>query len=370
MEPKLSVGIIGSRGVPNRYGGFEMFAQEISVRLVERGHRVTVYCSGRNQEKHPHFRGVALVFKPDPEGWTGPAGQFVYDLGCNLHSHREKFDIILHLGYTSDSVWHHLWHHNAVHITNMDGMEWQRAKYSALTKAFLKWAESRAAKASRFMVADSPVIRDYLERHYNTPVDFISYGVDVPQSYPPFHPPVKNLQPFGYDLVIARMEPENNIETAIRAKLQNTSGVPLLIFSNRTGYGATLRKRYKNEPLIRFMAPLYDPAALHSIRHFSRYYLHGHSAGGTNPSLLEAMACQCRILAHDNPFNRAVLNENACYYMDPDGLAGLLSISMPGGEFTRFIQANLKKIRDEHSWNTITDQYEKLFHKALGFAGG
>ncbi len=109
---------------------------------------------------------------------------------------------------------------------------------------------------------------------------------------------------------------------------------------------------------------------LNAIRHFSRYYLHGHSAGGTNPSLLEAMGCGCRILAHDNPFNRAVLLENAHYYADTAALAVLLSDSPPEGEFRRFIHANYNKIRDEHSWITITDQYEQLFYRAVGFAGG
>lgn len=369
MAPELSVGIIGSRGVPNRYGGFEMLAQELSVRLVERGHRTTVYCSGRSREKHPHFKGAGLIYKLDPEGWMGPAGQFFYDLGCNLHTRRQKFDIILHLGYTSDSVWHHLWHSGAVHITNMDGMEWQRAKYSAFTKRFLRIAESRAAGASRFLVADSPVIRDYLQWHYTTPVEFISYGADIPESNPPFRPPAEDISPYGYDLVIARMEPENNVEMAIRAKLQDHSDIPLLIFSNQTGYGRMLRSRYKNEPLIYFLAPLYDTAALNSIRHYSRYYLHGHSAGGTNPSLLEAMACGCRIIAHDNPFNRAVLLGNAHYYPDTAALTGLLSSSPPEGEYLRFIQANYNKIRVEHSWNTITDQYEQLFYRAMGSAG-
>lgn len=361
----MNIGIIGTRGIPNRYGGFEYFAARLSVRLVERGHRVTVFCSHTQDYREPFYQGVELSFQWNPEKWMGTAGQFFYDLVCNLAGRRKKFDVILHLGYTSDAIWSLLWEPGRLHITNMDGMEWQRAKYSVPVRKFLRWSEKLAAKRSQYLVADSPVIDEYLKRLYRRPVALISYGADIPEFFKEQLPAQLDLSPGNYDLAVARMEPENNIETMIRAKTEDNSGIPLVIFANETHYGRTLKKKYEKYRQIRFMKPLYDNEILNSVRHFSRFYLHGHSAGGTNPSLLEAMACGCRIIAHDNRFNRAVTGENALYFHDAAGLAHSLMNPASLAGFHHKILENLEKIRNEYSWESVTDQYERLFIAAV-----
>ncbi len=363
MENKLRIAILGTRGIPNRYGGFEAFAAELAPRLVLRGHRVVVYCPHDQHYREPEYRGVRLAYRPNPEGLLGTAGQFIYDLGCNLHARREPFDVILHLGYTSDSVWNRLWSPDSMHVTNMDGMEWRRAKYPPAVRAFLKKAEAWAARRSDLLIADHPAILEYLAGTYTTPAVYISYGAAVPERFAePGEVPelaTSGLRGGCYDLVLARMEPENNIETAIRAKLSAGGDIPLAIVSNDTRYGATLKKRYSGEGLIRFLPAVYRPGAADAIRRHARFYIHGHASGGTNPSLLEAMACGCRILAHDNPFNRGVLAANSLFYTDVGSLAALLQSAGTFPKLAQTMAENLRRIRESHDWESITDQYEQ-----------
>jgi glycosyltransferase involved in cell wall biosynthesis len=365
MQNKLTIGIIGSRGIPNRYGGFEAFAAQISPRLTEKGHRVMVYCSHDQPYREKFLENVELVFRYNPESWMGTAGQFFYDLNCNLHSLHQPFDVMLHLGYTSDSIWSALWNRKCRHITNMDGMEWMRSKYTPLVQSFLKIAERRAASRSDLLIADSKGIQEYLGSHYPTPVRYISYGAVMPSSFPVEALEQFQVEPYQYDLLIARMEPENNIELAIEAKRMEQSTIPMLIFSNETSYGNELKQRYQHERIIRFQPAIYQEEVLHSLRHYSRYYLHGHSVGGTNPSLLEAMASGCRIVAHDNVFNRSVLEGNAGFYKDAQQLAGLLTQSWSLEKFHEQTENNMGLIKNNHNWDFITDEYENAFYQVL-----
>jgi glycosyltransferase involved in cell wall biosynthesis len=367
-KPSLHIGIIGTRGIPNRYGGFEAFAEQLAPRLVDRGHQITVFCSHDQEFREPIFKGVTLDFRYNPEKRIGTPGQFIYDLNCNLKVRRDALQVVLHLGYTSDSVWHWLWRPGAVHITNMDGFEWQRSKYSKPVRKFLKRAESWAARHSHALVADSQVVLEYLQNTYNTPACYIAYGAEIPEGFD-----LSRLHSFGleagrYDLVIARMEPENNIEMAIQAHLRAGTTKPLVIIGNETGYGDLLKSRYRNEVSVRFQPPCYDKETLHSIRHYCRYYIHGHSSGGTNPSLLEAMACGCHIIAHENPFNKEVLGGNALFYRDADTLAGIFSESADYEVIAKRSSKNLEIIRNRYSWDHITDAYEVLFCRTAGLS--
>jgi glycosyltransferase involved in cell wall biosynthesis len=366
MDKKsLSVAILGSRGIPNRYGGFEAFAEELSVRLAARGHDVLVYTVGEHPVKDESWNGVKRVLVSNPEANLGTFGQFIYDLRCNLHSRRVKPGIILHLGYTSDSVWYWLWPKSSVHMVNMDGQEWNRSKYSRPVRAFLRIAERMATLRSKWLVADNGEMEKYLGGKFKVPVRYIAYGAKVPTAFSQGIPGEWDLVPGAYDLVVARMEPENNIETAILAKIKSGSSVPLVIIGNQNKYKSILQEKYGQLEMIRFLDAVYNEEKLNSLRHFSRIYVHGHSVGGTNPSLLEAMACSCRIVAHGNPFNRFVLGHEAKYFSSVTELADHFHESKPG-DYEKMIATNLDKVRREYNWDAITDAYEKLFYDATG----
>lgn len=360
MNRRLKIAILGSRGMPNQYGGFEACAEELGVRLVARGHEVTVYCVKNHPLKTETWKGVARVLVSNPEVYMGTAGQFLYDLFCNIHSRKHNFDIVLHLGYTSDSIWQWLWTKKAVNLINMDGQEWKRPKFSSSVRKFLKHAERWATLRCPVLVADSIPIGDYLVEKYHKPVRLISYGAIIPQAFNP-----KLLASYGlfkkkYDLILARMEPENNIELIIQAKLKSVDGYPLVIIGNESKYKQYLLKNYAKESAIIFLDAIYEADTINSLRHFCRLYIHGHSVGGTNPSLLEAMACSCVIVAHNNPFNKAVLEEDGFYFKDENDLMKLFTHGT-ASETLLFQANNLKKIKYEYNWDIITEKYEALF---------
>ncbi|MFN8290131.1 MAG: DUF1972 domain-containing protein [Chitinophagaceae bacterium] len=351
---------MGSRGIPNYYGGFEQFAQYLSAGLQQRGHEVFVYNSHRHPYKKTKWNGVHIIHCKDPEQTLGTAGQFLYDRNCLRDARNRNFDVLLHLGYTSDSIWHRHWPGEAINIVNMDGLEWQRKKYNRLTRWFLKKAESLAARKGNVLVADSPVIKEYLEKKYQKEAHFIPYAAEVFSGPDPVYLQRFNLQPGAYYLLIARMVPENNIEMIIRGFLASSAQYPLLIIgdtSNRFGSYITSVYNRKN---IHYPGPLYDQVVLNNLRFYCAGYFHGHSAGGTNPSLLEAMACGCDIIAHDNSFNRSVLGDDACYFSSSEAVSNTLSARNDRAEKEKRSKANLEKIKQQYSTAGIIDRYENL----------
>lgn len=361
----MNIGIIGTRGIPNYYGGFEECAQQIGVRLAAKGHSVLVYNSHRHPYQQKSFEGIDIIHKYDPEHRIGTVGQFVYDLNCILDARWRKFDVILMLGYTSSSVWQRFLPGKAVIITNMDGLEWKRSKYSKRVQQFLKKAESWAAKGSHVLIADSEEIEKYLNQKFRSQVIFIPYGAD---KFKKPNPEVLNkygVEPGEYNLVVARLEPENNIETILGGVQKSKSArLTLVIGNHESEYGEHLKNTYRDSR-IRFIKGVYKKEAIHNLRYFSNVFFHGHSVGGTNPSLLEAMGCSCMIAAHDNPFNREVLGEDATYFSDVNDVANAIDLLERNENQRAKIKNNLNKIKLKYNWDQVADQYEIVMQQSV-----
>lgn len=362
---KMKIAILGTRGIPNHYGGFEQFAEFFSVFLAERGHEVYVYCSGNHPFREKTFKGVNLIHCTDPEDKIGTAGQFLYDFNCILDSRRRNLDVILQLGYTSSSVWHWLLPKKPVIVTNMDGLEWKRTKFSQSVQKMLKWAEKLAVKSSDVLVSDSIGIQSYIKGKYGVDSAYIAYGAEL------FTLPDENIlsgyevEKGRYNMLIARLEPENNIETILDGVVEAEDQTPFLVVGkHETTFGEYLKAKFANQRNIRFVGGIYNLTHLNNLRYFSKLYFHGHSVGGTNPSLLEAMASGALIAAHRNEFNSAILNDNAFYFSDAHEVASLLS-GTEKSDNLRLIQHNSDAIAREFNWNSINEAYEQLFFKSL-----
>ncbi|MEP6728373.1 MAG: DUF1972 domain-containing protein [Bacteroidota bacterium] len=356
----LKIGILGTRGVPNYYGGFEHFAAHLSRGLVEKGHQVTVYNSSKHPYQAKEWYGVRIIHCFDPEYIIGVPGQFVYDLNCLLDARKQKYDIILLLGYTSSSVWGFLYPKKSIIITNMDGFEWQRTKYSKPVRRFLKYAEKLAVRSSQYHIADSPVIRDYLDNTYNIKSKYIAYGAGLT--------PFANkslLEEYGlkknqYFLLMARMEPENNIEMILDGYcLTGTTKRFIVIGNTSNGFGKYLVDKYKNEGRIVFLGAIFDEQKVQSITAFCCLYFHGHSVGGTNPSLLDAMAAKAPLAVHNNPFNKSILKENTLLFNNPEDVSNLINLKQYANK--EHIENNYATIENEFTWDMIIDQYENYF---------
>ncbi|MGB1040161.1 MAG: DUF1972 domain-containing protein [Flavobacteriales bacterium] len=352
----MKVGIVGTRGIPNQYGGFEQFAMLFSEFLVESGHEVVVYNSSKHPYQETTWKGVEIKHIYDPEHRIGTVGQFIYDYFSILNTRKQNFDIILQLGYTSSSVWGFLFPKKSTLITNMDGLEWKRSKYNKLVQTFLKKAEKWAVRRSDFLIADSIGIQDYLKNKYQVKSTFIPYGAEVFKSPDNSILEKYKLTEKGYNLAIARFEPENNLKEIIEGHLLNNKETLVVIGNTDTKYGNKLVAKYKSR--VSFLGSIYDMNILNNLRFFSNLYFHGHSVGGTNPSLLEAMACSCNIIAHDNPFNRAVLNEDASYFKSKKDISDILISKQ---EKNSRAENNLAKIESVYSFHSVHNKLLDLF---------
>jgi glycosyltransferase involved in cell wall biosynthesis len=358
----MKIAIIGTRGIPNNYGGFEQFAEYLSVGLVNKGHEVFVYNSHNHIFKDNIYKGVKIIHCYDPEYLIGTTGQFIYDLNCILNSRKQNFDIILQLGYTSSSIWNRLMPKKSILVTNMDGIEWKRSKFSNRVQKFLKYAEGLAVKYSDYFIADSIGIQQFLKKDYQVESTYIPYGAEIMKNPDSNILRKYNLKEYNYDIVIARMEPENNIEMIIEGYLDSKKERDLVVVGSlETKFGKYISEKY-NDNSIKYLGFVSGIENLNSLRNFSNLYFHGHSVGGTNPSLLEAMASNSLIFAHDNIFNKSILEGDAYYFTTSEQISDLMNDKI---KENKFVINNKDKIKNLYSWNKITDDYNSFFHKII-----
>lgn len=361
----MKIAILGTRGIPNYYGGFEQFAEYFAAYVAEKGHEIYVYNSHNHPYQENAYKGAHIIHKYDPEYKIGTFGQFIYDFNCIRDIRQRNFDIILQLGYTSSSIWFFMLPKKAIVITNMDGLEWKRSKYSRPVRQFLKFAERLAAISSDYLVADSLGIKSFLKKQYGKESEYIAYGAH------PFDNPDEavltayDVEKGAFNMVMARFEPENNLEMVLDGVIldQNTNPI-LVVGKHETKYGAYLKNKYKDYSNIRFIGGLYNIDHLNNLRYYSKIYFHGHSVGGTNPSLLEAMASQALIAAHNNDFNKGVLQDNAYYFSNPQDVATLLS-RVNKSENRQMIENNFKAIKNDFNWEKINGSYLQFLEKCF-----
>jgi hypothetical protein len=360
----MKIAIIGTRGIPNNYGGFEQFAEYLSIGLVDKGHDVYVYNSHNHIFKDNIYKGVKIIHCFDPEYLIGTSGQFLFDLNCIINCRKYNFDIILQLGYTSSSIWNKIMPNKSILVTNMDGLEWKRSKFSNKVQKFLKYAERLAVKYSDYFISDSIGIQKYLLDEYEVESNYIPYGTEKMG-----HPNLDivnafNLRKNNYDIVIARMEPENNIEMILDGFMHSKKDRDLVIIGSlKTDFGKYVSEKY-DDSQIKYLGFVSGIEHLNSLRYFSNLYFHGHSVGGTNPSLLEAMASNSLICAHDNIFNKSILEKDAYYFTSFEQISDLMNNEIKVKEDV-FVINNKQKVNDLYTWNKIIDDYNSFFHKIL-----
>ena len=362
-KPRLA--ILGSRGIPARYGGFETFAEELSVRLVERGYDVTVLCERHPRPQPSEYRGVQLEYVP--ARGPGPLGTLWYD-AASLWRARRRFDVVYMLGYGAGpfcmiprlfgrEVW-----------INMDGIEWRRAKWNRLARLWLRAAETVACRAATRLIFDNgAVAEEVCSRNWRRPPhQVIEYGAPTgPQAEVP-GPTVRRilseyaLDSAGYYLVVGRFEAENQIIETVRAFERCGATRPLCIVANSELDTPYVRRTLRHaSDRVRFLGSIYDQITLRTLRTHCLAYVHGHSVGGTNLSLLEAMGCGNLTIAHDNPFNREVLRDGAIFYGDEADLTACFDECETMGENERrLLRCRARdRVATHYDWNRIVNLY-------------
>jgi len=354
-----NVYIVGTRGVPNRYGGFERLAEVLGPYLVSQGHQVTVFCLADGREglhvKEDRWCGVRRKFISVSFG--GVLGTLEYDLRSILGIERGAVALIFGYGTAVFQIFLKL--AGIRHCVNMDGFEWKRAKWGLMARSWLRLNECVACRMADLLVADHPEVQRYLLKRYGRQSVMIAYGSDSSSRSPIEAARYDLLNRYGagsFFLVIARPEPENQIHLILDAYAQSSRRLPMVVVGDfsRTAYGRALKHRH---PDVDFVGAIYDECVLNVLRRRAALYLHGHSVGGTNPSLVEAMAAGALIAAHDNVFNRWVAGSGALFFRDRDELVSLLDTPLSESERQRFIEAALQICRERFSWSQILREY-------------
>ncbi len=356
--------ILGTRGIPARYGGFETFAEQIATRLVRRGVDVTVFCPSPGPKPSELFNGVTLNFVKYPS--LGKFSEMFWDARC-LWGARKGFDVVYMLGVGSAfAVWVPRIFGARVWV-NTDGIEWKRSKFTWWQRAYLEFAESLSILFASRIIADADAIAAYLRKRYPMlkNISTIAYGAEIPAKIPDENAAqALGLRAHDYYIVVCRLEPENHVLEIIEGFERANTSLPLVILGNIENpnpYVQRLLGHKSNK--IRFVGAVYDREKLGSLRFNARAYIHGHSVGGTNPSLLEAMASSSLVIAHDNPFNREVLGDFGMFFRTSDDLSSNIR-AIEEGRVRKdiLLRGAIDRIRTNYHWDQIVERYTELLH--------
>lgn len=363
----MKIAILGTRGIPNNYGGFEQFAEYLGKGLVVQGHEVTVYNPSTHPYKDKVFKGIKIKSICNPENKIGSLANFYYDWVCSKDAAKKDYDIVYHAGYGSAApgIKRYASKSNSIWLTNMDGIEWKRDKWNRPIKWIIKIMEKIAINNSDYIISDNVGIQMYYKNFHKKDSFFLAYGANIPNEVCSSILDSYNLVKKKFSVIVARLEPENSIEIILEGYTMSKNNKPLLVIgNNNTKYGDYLKNKFSQFGFIKFVGGIYNKEHLDALRKHSEFYFHGHSVGGTNPSLLEAMAVGANIVAHDNIFNKSVLQNKAQFFTKSDDLITTINES-ENKDFSYYRNSVVKIIKNQYSWDKIINQHIRLFEKIL-----
>lgn len=345
----MNIKIIGTVGVPACYGGFETLVENLLNEQDEKN--ITVYCSSKSyKEKLNTYKNAKLKYIPlNANG----VQSIPYDIWSLLHATiTSKADNILILGVSGAICLPFIRLFSKCNIvTNIDGLEWKRNKWNILAKRFLKFSEKIAVKYSDVIVADNKGIADYVTQQYGVDSKVIAYGGD--------HAIIKELliSDNNYALALCRIEPENNVELILESFSKTNKALKFIGNWNNSDFGRLMKSKYQQYSNIEIIDPIYDINKLFEIRQKCSFYVHGHSAGGTNPSLVEMMHFGKTIFAFDCNYNRASTEDSAQFFENTTELVELINLPVSIEN-----AANMKEIAERrYTWKIVKQQYFDLF---------
>lgn len=361
----MKIAITGTRGIPARYGGFETFAEELSTRLVERGHSVTVYGRSNNVRLPDRvYRGVRLVVLPTiPTKYLDTVTHTCLSM---LHSLGRGYDVVL-VCNAANALFTIIPRIAGVPtILNVDGIERRRRKWGAAGRAYYRLSEYLATAMPSAIVTDARVIEEYFRDAMGAESVMIAYGADCTRRESTAFIESLGLGSRGYLLYVSRLEPENNAHEVIEAYGRVATDMPLVIVGDAPYAREYIRRlREIADARVCFAGAIYGDGYV-ELRSHAYAYIQATEVGGTHPALLEAMGAGNCVLALDTPEHREVLGSTGLYYNDVAGLADRMDEVLADGErVEKFRAMTTMRVRDLYSWERIVDEYETLFGKLV-----
>ena len=357
--------MIGTRGVPAQYGGFETAVEEIGSRMAADGHRVTVYCRNPDQTLEEHL-GMTLVNLP---ALRKRSLETLSHSGLSVaHAARHRPDAAVLFNAGNAPFIPLLKARRIPTAVHVDGLEWKRAKWQGAGARYYRWAERYAASSGLALIADAQGIADHLRETYGVDSHVIPYGAPI------IDPGADRLgelalSPGAYHLVVARLEPENHVDVIVRGYAAAGSPHPLVVVGSAP-YGddhiADIRGA-AGESDVRFVGAVWDQDLLNQLYANSLSYLHGHSVGGTNPSLLRALGCAAPVTAYDVNFNREVTAGHARFFSDPATVAAEIRGDDADPEGARKRGAlGQQHAAATYRWDDVAERYLRMLTEIAG----
>lgn len=360
MTKELKVAVLGIVGIPSRYGGFETLAENIVYyhARAKLNLSLTVWCSGKGITDYPErFQSAKLRYVSLR---ANGVQSIFFDAVCLWQAIRSGHDRILLLGVSGALALPliRIFSRRARIVTNIDGIEWKREKWNKIARMVLRLSERAAVRFSHEIIADNQAIADYVHVTYGVHCHVITYGGDHALEHTANAEKHVEL-PKQYALALCRIEPENNVHLILDAF--DKVGRPLVFVGNwnNSAYGRDLKARYVNHPNLYLLDPVYEPNELYALRARSSVYVHGHSAGGTNPSLVEMMHFGVPVLAHGCDFNRHTTENKALYFETSEELA-ILAKELDIGIHTLVGSAMREIAQRRYTWDQIGKAYFEL----------
>jgi glycosyltransferase involved in cell wall biosynthesis len=357
----VKVAFVGTRGIPARYGGFETAVEEISTRLVDDGIEAVVYC--RNDAEPPaSHRGVSLVHLPAIRRKS--LETISHTFLSVLHLLRHPVDAVL-LFNGANSVFVPLLRARGMPVAvHVDGLEWKRAKWSWPARQWHRFGERAAVWFGSAVIADAPGIARYYRDHHDADTVEITYGAPVLRDLGCDRIGELGLEPDGYHLVVARLEPENNVEIIVAGYTASDAEKPLVVVGDAAFGGPHARRihrRGRDDARVRFVGAIWDQDLLNQLYANALTYLHGHSVGGTNPSLLRAMGAGAPVVAFDVDFNRDVVGASGLYFRRETDVAAAVERAEADLRAMRAAgAAGQAYVQQHHRWDDVARGYAQL----------
>lgn len=362
----MKVALLGTRGVPARYGGFETAVEEIGSRLAVRGYEVTVYCRNPGQTQK-QYRGMRLVNAPALK--YRMAETLSHTAASTAHVIvKDRPDVVLMMNAGNAPLLKPLMFAGIPVAVHLDGLESRREKWRGVGARYYRWAERAAVRWGDVVIADAQAIADHVMEQYGRTCEVIAYGAEVIK---PGDGRLTELalETGSYHLIVARLEPENHVLDAVHAFRASDEVLPLVVVGSAPyaqWYIDKVHAAAAGDPRIRFTGSIFDTELLDQLYANARTYIHGHSVGGTNPSLLRAMGAGAPVLAFDVEFNREVTAEQAFFWADATSLTQLLNEIATGVFDNRLVELGelgQERVLDHYQWDSVTDEYEALLKK-------
>lgn len=365
----MRIFIVGSRGYPCVYSGYETFVKELSERLTKKGYEITVYCHRNLFKTYPKVvNGINLVYMPTIEKKT--LSQFIHSFQAIIHACLGKSDIIFVLNSANGpfGVLTKLFHKRSA--INVDGLEWLRPKWKGLGQKYFYWASKLATRFYNVIITDSFEMQKIYRREFNCSSTVIAYGANIEKMRNPDLIKKWNLNESQYYLIVGRLIPDNNADVIIREFIKTDSQRKLVIVGDvpyRDSYAQRIRAVHDRRLI--FTGYIHDQDELRELYSHCFAYFHGHEYGGTNPSLLEALAHGCAVCSLDTIFNREVLKNGEYGLFFSKTSNNLKNVIQKIEHHPELLDELRKKSQQRviknYSWEKITGQYEKLFEEMI-----